>query len=80
MNADGLNDDLYMINSFVKTFNLKIFNRWGEMIFETNNKKENWKGVLKNNAVQNDVYFYIVTYTGFDDAAHNKSGNITILR
>jgi gliding motility-associated-like protein len=80
MNGDGLNDYLNMSYSFVKTFNLKIYNRWGEIIFETNNKKENWKGLLNNNAVQNDVYFYIVTFTGFDDEAHNKSGNITILR
>jgi len=59
---------------------LKIFNRWGEMIYETNNKKDKWKGVLNNNAVQNEVYFYIVTFTGFDDETYNKKGNITILR
>jgi gliding motility-associated-like protein len=80
LNGDGLNDDLTMTNSFVKTYNLKIFNRWGEMIFETNNKKDKWKGILNNNSVQNDVYFYIVTFTGFDDVTYNKKGNITILR
>jgi len=80
LNGDGLNDDLTMTNSFVKTYNLKIFNRWGEMIYETNNKKDKWKGVLNNNAVQNEVYFYIVTFTGFDDETYNKKGNITILR
>jgi gliding motility-associated-like protein len=79
-NFDGLNDDLYMVNSFVKTFNLRIFNRWGQQIFETNNKKEHWKANLNDNNVQNDVYFYTVTYTGFDDAVYTKQGNFTILR
>lgn len=80
MNGDGINDFLEMKNSFVKTYHLKIFNRWGEMIFETNNKKEYWKGVLNNNSVQNDVYFYILNFTGFDDVAYTKNGNFTILR
>lgn len=79
-NSDGLNDDLYLNNSFVKTFNLKIFNRWGQLIFESDNKKERWKGELNNNSVQNDVYFYIITFTGFDDYAYTKRGNITIIR
>ncbi|MBJ7427374.1 MAG: gliding motility-associated C-terminal domain-containing protein, partial [Bacteroidia bacterium] len=79
-NGDGLNDDLYLSNSFVKTYNLKIFNRWGQLIFESDNKKERWKGELNNNSVQNDVYFYIVTFTGFDDYAYTKRGNITIIR
>jgi gliding motility-associated-like protein len=79
-NGDGVNDNLYMSNSFVKTFNLKIFNRWGQLIFESNNKKDRWKGDLNNNSVQNDVYFYIVTFTGFDDYTYTKRGNITILR
>ncbi len=79
-NGDGLNDDLYMANSFVKTYNLKIFNRWGQQVFETNNKKDRWKGDLNNTSVQNDVYFYLVTFTGFDDSAYTKRGNITIIR
>jgi hypothetical protein len=37
-NGDGLNDDWLNVPSFVKTFNLKLFNRWGEMIFETNDR------------------------------------------
>jgi hypothetical protein len=50
------------------------------MIFETRNKKETWKGILNNSSVQNDVYFYMLNYTGFDDAAYYKNGNFTILR
>lgn len=80
MNEDGLNDELYMSHSFVKTFNLKIYNRWGEMIFETNNKNERWKGVFNNNVIQNDVYFYNITYSGFDNEMYSKKGNFTILR
>jgi len=79
-NGDGLNDDLLMANSFVKDYHLEIYNRWGQKVFETFNKKENWKATFNNNPVQNDVYFYIVSFSGFDNENYTKRGNITILR
>ena len=79
-NGDGLNDSFRTVPVFVKDFYLQIYNRWGERIFETYNKKEGFSSMLKNEEIQSDVYFYIVSYTGWDGSAQIKKGNITLLR
>jgi gliding motility-associated-like protein len=81
LNEDGINDDLGVHPVFVKDYQLKIFNRWGQLIFETTNKHHQWKGEgLNNNDQQTDVYVYVVTYTGWDESSHSQRGNITLLR
>jgi gliding motility-associated-like protein len=79
-NADGLNETYKTSLAFVKTFNLAIYNRWGEKIFETNDKYQGFNGFYDSKPSQSDVYFYLINYTGFDDSVHTKKGNITLLR
>ncbi|MBL7818629.1 MAG: PKD domain-containing protein [Saprospiraceae bacterium] len=65
-NEDG-NNDIYRgtgITEGMKSFDLKIFNRWGEQIFQTNDPTEGWNG-LKNNKGEpspQGVYLCLVTY------------------
>jgi gliding motility-associated-like protein len=66
-NYDGVNDE-YIGTGLVegmRDFTMRIFNRWGEMIFETNNPKQGWNGAKFNgtHAVQEGVYLCIVQYT-----------------
>jgi gliding motility-associated-like protein len=79
-NGDGLNDEFLTLPVFVKDFHLQIYNRWGERIFETRNKKEGFNGKYRGNEIQNDVYFYLVSYTGWDSSLHTLKGNFTILK
>lgn len=79
-NGDGLNDLFKTIPVFVKDYYLQIYNRWGELMFETRNKKAGFNSTFKNNEIQSDVYFYIVNYTGWDNSEHTLKGNFTILR
>ncbi len=79
-NGDGLNDLFKTVPVFVKDYHLQIYNRWGERIFETYNKKEGFTGKFKSNEVQSDVYFYLVDYTGWDEKSYTLKGNFTILR
>lgn len=79
-NNDNLNESYKTSNAFVKDFNLQIYNRWGELIFETKNKYQGFDAVFKNVEIQNDVYFYIIYYTGFDNSVYTKKGNITLLK
>ncbi len=79
-NGDGLNDVFKTVPVFVKDYHLQIYNRWGERIFETYNKKEAFSGAYKSNEVQSDVYFYIVDFTGWDEKSYTQKGNFTILR
>jgi len=79
-NGDGVNDEWKTLPVFVKDFNLKIFNRWGEKIWETNDQKASFNSIVKEQKIDIGVYFYIINYTGWDSSSHNLLGNITLLR
>lgn len=61
-NDDGKND-IFKANSFysVEKLNIQIFNRWGELVYETNDRKVNWDGTYlnTNKKVTDGVYYYI---------------------
>ena len=61
-NADGKND--YFIPGIVSATNydLKIFNRWGELMFETNNPLIHWDGKNKNSDVPEGCYYWLAKY------------------
>lgn len=79
-NSDNIND-LFLIKETcgVKSFNLQIFNRWGEVMFETDNSDEGWDGKYNGQNVADGTYFWIVTYlTG--GVLEKSSGNLQLTR
>lgn len=80
-NGDNLNDKFGWADVFVKEFEMKLFNRWGEKVFETTNKNDKWDGTYKTNeAMYSNVYFWIVTFTGWDGLRYTEKGTVTILK
>lgn len=79
-NGDGLNDLWQPVPAFVKEYNLKIYDRWGKLVFETLNKKEPFTGWLQGNSLTSDVFVYLITYTGWDGSVHTVTGNVTQLK
>jgi gliding motility-associated-like protein len=79
-NGDGLNDSYQTVPVFVKDYHIQIYNRWGERIFESRDKKEGFNGEFKSVESKLDVYFYIINYAGWDGEAKTKKGNFTLLR
>ena len=82
-NGDGLNDFFFpVINCVFEEYHLVIFNRWGQLLFETNNQNEKWDGTYQNKEVPEGVYFYLIDYrqpyNDGKDAQH--SGSITLYR
>jgi gliding motility-associated-like protein len=57
-NGDNFNDE-FIIKGLPGEFLLRIFNRWGQELFNSSDKTSNWKGRTKNNIeVPDGVYFY----------------------
>ena len=60
-----------------------IFNRWGDVIFHTNDPSLGWDGTYKNQLVQMDVYVYLIRIKGKKDS-HLKfeeyKGLITVIK
>jgi len=80
-NDDSLNDSWNVVPVFVKDYYLKIYDRWGKMVFESSDKKTQFKGITQSGEFATcDVFVYVITYTGFDDVAYTAKGNLTILK
>jgi len=62
-NGDGKNDLLYPLNA-IKADKLlfKVYNRWGQLIFETNNWKQGWNGTYKGIQQPGGVYVWFLSY------------------
>jgi gliding motility-associated-like protein len=74
------NDDFHVIASGFKDFDIIIFNRWGEIIFESTDIKIGWDGNYKGIECQQDVYAYRLKLTSLDNKTYNYEGTITLMR
>jgi gliding motility-associated-like protein len=82
-NADGIND--FLIPSFTykpEYYLFQIFNRFGDIVFESKDYQEVWQGDYKGNGyfVPNGVYSYIVTTRGVERDVKTYKGTITVMR
>jgi gliding motility-associated-like protein len=80
-NEDGINEIWSVIGRGVKTFEAKIFNRWGEEIYAFDNIAKGWNGTQHNGGqVEQGVYVYRVAITDFKGDAHEYYGNLNLIR
>ena len=79
-NGDGFNDILYAMGAAIETMDLKIWNRWGELVFESTSLDHGWDGTYKGKAQEMDAYAFVLTATFIDGSTFEKQGNITLLR
>ncbi|HLP49245.1 MAG TPA: gliding motility-associated C-terminal domain-containing protein, partial [Chitinophagales bacterium] len=79
-NGDGNNDVFQIYGVGIKTIELKIFNRWGEKVYESNNQFEGWDGTYKGTIQQPAVFVYHVTVTYLNDKKMQKVGSITLIK
>ena len=79
-NKDGMNDVLLVRGFGIAKLNLKIFNRWGQLVFESNDPSVGWDGRFKGNLQSMDAYAYSIYIEFSDGSKANKTGSITLLR
>jgi gliding motility-associated-like protein len=82
-NGDGLNDELKLLpeDGFIEIIYFRIYNRWGEMIFETLDPKVGWDGTYKGEEQSAGSYTYVVI--GLDPQTKEQytlKGNVTLIR
>lgn len=78
-NGDGLNDTFGVSGEAIKEFHLKIFNRWGEVIYESNNVKDRWDGTYMGEKVPEGTYIYTVTAAGASGKRQSKEGRVKVI-
>ena len=79
-NGDGNNDLFLIYGENIKTVNLKIFNRWGELVFNSENQFLGWDGNYKGQPQQTGVYVYEAQITFLDNTQTLRTGSVTLLR
>jgi gliding motility-associated-like protein len=80
INGDNLNDKFYVKGVFVETFTLKIYNRWGQLVFETTDMNNGWDGTFEGEPCKSDVFVYLAEGIGRKGQRINHTGNVTLLR
>ena len=84
--GDGINDILMVRGTGIKTVkNFRIFNRWGQVVFERSNISPNdasqgWDGKINGIAAPPEVYVYTCEVTCDNDASYTYKGNVAILK
>ena len=82
VNNDGINDEFLPIVYGIQdiTYELLIYDRWGKLIFSTNDTKQGWDGTYKGQIVTQDVYSYKLSYTTISGIQKKYIGRITLAK
>jgi len=78
---NDLQNDVFLVRSeILEEMNIKIFNRWGEKIFESNNINLGWDGRYKGEFSEPAVYVYYFKGKCQNQKYFEKKGNVTLIR
>ncbi|MBX7204941.1 MAG: gliding motility-associated C-terminal domain-containing protein [Bacteroidia bacterium] len=78
-NGDALNDYWGVVPSFVKEFNILIYNRWGQQVFQSNDKKFLFNGTFGDNMPRDEIFAYVIRFTDWSDKPYELSGSFHAL-
>lgn len=81
-NGDGINDLFSIKGDEINTYELRIYDRWGNLIFKSNDLNTMWDGKKMGGSeiVQQDVYVYVINVAGNDYNKYYYTGHINLLR
>jgi gliding motility-associated-like protein len=80
-NGDGYND-YYSVGYYnVRTFNIQVYDRWGGMVYESNQPDFKWDGKDKSGKdLPEGTYVFVIKALAYDNNREDKTGTITIVR
>ena len=81
-NRDGKNDSFKGTGMYIddSTYNMWIYDRWGELIFHSNSLEFGWDGYLKGVRALEDIYVWKVSFKDDSGKNHSYDGTVTLLR
>ncbi len=80
-NGDGKNDAVFVRGWGIKALlEFRIFNRWGEMVFETNDVNQGWDGTYKGEMQNTETFMFTVRTISFNNEILSKKGFIKLIR
>ncbi len=83
-NEDGVNDLFYVKGLYLTDYHLMIFNRWGELLFESYDMEKGWDGTYRGNPVQIDIYVWKLAVNPIKSSVtilnYKNYGHITVIK
>jgi gliding motility-associated-like protein len=79
-NSDGINDTFKPNGSFYDNFQLIVYNRWGQSIFQTTDATTGWDGSIQGNRAPEGRYVYRIVITDSTGKEFVKQGTVLLLR
>ena len=79
-NGDGFNDVFRAFGKSIIEFEMSIYDRWGELLFYTQNMSNSWDGTYKGKLVKTETYIWKIKYTEVLGTGENRVGKVTLLR
>ncbi len=80
-NNDGMNDVFRLGNArFDRLADFVIYDRWGNVVFQTNDKTKGWDGTVNGQPADMGVYHYMIMVTEPDNSYKQFKGDVTLIR
>ena len=79
-NNDGVNETFFGQGYGIKELTMKIFDRWGEELFVTNDLNTAWDGTYKGTQVEQGIYVYLITTITVNGEFQQYAGHVTLHR
>jgi gliding motility-associated-like protein len=79
-NGDGQNDILYVRGLKVDQVYFAVYNRWGELVFDTSDKTKGWDGIYKGRPADVGVFGWYLKVKCVNGEETFKKGNVTLVR
>jgi gliding motility-associated-like protein len=81
-NDDEINEEFFGVGENITKFDMLIYDRWGNLLFHSNDIKTHWNGKINNTGelLPEDVYVYVIKLVDFHGITHKYIGSVTIVK
>lgn len=78
--GNGVNDIFYGYGTNIKNFKIRVFDRWGEELFYSNDIHNGWDGTYKGSLVKPDIYVWKAEFYDYGSKLHSLTGHVQVLK
>jgi gliding motility-associated-like protein len=79
-NGDGINDTWTILSEFIEEIHLVVYDRWGELVFESRDQHAVWDGTYEGEFLRPDVFAYWIRAICPDGQIYEQRGNVSLMR
>ena len=79
-NSDGVNEEFFGDGEGYTSYSMYIYDRWGELLFVSNDRDLTWDGSYKGRQVEIGTYIYYFLIVDWNNDDHEYRGHVTLMR